>query len=58
MNSFKDAQTTISVFYNGETGAPYSFIYGSDINNDGFDQNDLFYIPKDNSDILLGSVVW
>ncbi len=50
--SFKDAQTTISVFYNGETGAPYSFIYGSDINNDGFDQNDLFYIPKNNSDIF------
>jgi outer membrane receptor protein involved in Fe transport len=53
---FKDAQTTISVFYNGENGAPYSFIYGSDINNDGFDQNDLFYIPKNNSDILLGTV--
>ena len=49
--------TTISIFYNGENGAPYSFIYGSDINNDGFDQNDLFYIPKDNNDILLGSVV-
>jgi outer membrane receptor protein involved in Fe transport len=54
---FENAPTTISVFYNGETGAPYSFIYGSDINNDGFDQNDLFYIPKDNNDILLGSVV-
>ncbi len=53
---FKNAPTTISVFYNGQNGDPYSFIYGSDINNDGFDQNDLFYIPKDNSDILLGTV--
>lgn len=54
---FKNAPTTISLFYNGESGAPFSYIYGSDVNNDGFDQNDLFYIPKDNSDILLGSIV-
>lgn len=53
---FKNAPTTISLFFNGESGAPFSYIYGSDINNDGFDQNDLFYIPKDNSDILLGSI--
>ncbi len=53
---FKNAPTTISVFYNGESGAPYSFIYLGDINGDGFDFNDLFYIPKDNSQILLGAV--
>ena len=55
-NFFKDAQTTVSVFYNGQSGSPYSFIYYGDVNNDGFDQNDLFYIPKNNSDILLGSL--
>ena len=54
---FKNAPTTISIFYNGQSGAPFSYIYGSDINGDGFDQNDLFYIPKDNNDILLGSIV-
>jgi hypothetical protein len=53
---FKNAPTTISIFYNGESGAPFSYIYGSDVNGDGFDQNDLFYVPKDNSDILLGSI--
>lgn len=52
---FKNAPTTISLFYNGESGAPFSYIYGSDVNGDGFDQNDLFYIPKNNSDILLGT---
>ncbi len=55
-NFFNNAQTTVSVFYNGQSGAPYSFIYYGDVNNDGFDQNDLFYIPKNNSDILLGSI--
>ena len=53
---FKNAPTTISLFYNGQSGQTYSFIYYGDINNDGFDQNDLFYIPKNNSDILLGTL--
>ena len=53
---FKGAQTSISLFYNGQSGQPYSFTYYGDINNDGFNRNDLMYIPKDNSDILLGSI--
>lgn len=53
---FKGAPTTISLFYNGQTGFPYSFIVYGDINGDGFDQNDLFYIPKNSSDIELGTV--
>ncbi|PJA99844.1 MAG: hypothetical protein CO128_02405 [Ignavibacteriales bacterium CG_4_9_14_3_um_filter_30_11] len=53
---FKNASTIISVFFNGENGAPFSYIYRNDINNDGFDSNDLFYIPRDDSDILLGTV--
>ena len=36
----------------------YSFIYGSDINRDGFDQNDLFNIPKNDNDIEFGSIVF
>ncbi len=52
----KNAPTTISIFYNGQSGQPFSFIVGGDLNNDGFDNNDLFYIPKDRNDILLGSI--
>jgi len=57
---FKNAPTTFSVFYNGQSGAPFSFIVNGDLNNDGFDQNDLFYIPtKDelaNQTYQLGAV--
>ena len=53
---FANAPTTISLWYNGQTGSPFSFIYYGDLNNDGFDQNDLFYIPRNNSEILLGSI--
>lgn len=54
---FKNAPTTISIFYNGQTGSPFSFIYRGDLNNDGFDSNDLFYVPRNSSEILLGSIV-
>ncbi|KAA0249371.1 MAG: hypothetical protein EDM75_13385, partial [Chlorobiota bacterium] len=42
---FVNAPTTISLYYNGQSGAPFSFTINGDLNNDGFDQNDLFYIP-------------
>ncbi len=53
---FQDAPTSISLFYNGQTGKPFSYIIYGDLNNDGFNQNDLFYIPKNNNEILLGSI--
>jgi hypothetical protein len=52
----QNAPTTISLFYNGQSGQPYSFTVQGDINGDGFDGNDLFYIPKNDADILLGSL--
>ncbi len=53
---FENAPTTISLYYNGQSGQPFSYIVQGDLNNDGFDQNDLFYIPKNKNDILLGDV--
>lgn len=53
---FDNAPTTFSLFYNGQSGRPYSFIARGDLNNDGFDQNDLFYIPRNSSEILLGTI--
>jgi len=54
---FEKAPTTISLFYNGQSGNPFSFVVNGDLNNDGFRYNDLFYIPKDASDILVGKIV-
>lgn len=53
---FRNAPTTISLFYNGQSGRPHSFIVLGDLNNDGFDQNDLFYVPRNETEILLGSI--
>ncbi len=48
--------TSISLFYNGQSGQPFGFCVYGDVNNDGFNQNDLFYIPKNDADIELGTV--
>ncbi len=44
------AATTLSLFYSGQSGNPYSYVYsGSMINDDGNRQNfDLIYIPTVN----------
>lgn len=57
---FKNAPTSITLFYNGQTGSPFSFTArgtaSNNLNNDGFDGNDLFYIPRNSSEILLGTI--
>jgi len=53
---FANAPTTISIFYNSQSGQRFSFTVDNDLNNDGFDNNDLFFIPATEDDILLGSV--
>ncbi len=50
---FMAAKTTISLFYNGQSGRPFSYIYSNDANGDGHDGNDLIYIPKDASEIIF-----
>ena len=45
--------TTVGLFYNGLSGRAYSFRIAGDVNGDGLSDNDLAYIPKDASDIVL-----
>jgi len=53
---FENAPTSIAIFYNGQSGRPYSLTVYGDVNGDGYNQNDLFYIPKNDADIELGTV--
>jgi hypothetical protein len=41
------ANVTLSMYYNGQTGRPYSYNFGSDVNNDGSSTNDLLYYPRE-----------
>ena len=44
--------TTISFFYEGATQGRYSYVYSTDFNRDGAN-DDLIYIPKDPSEITF-----
>lgn len=47
---WRDMRTSISLYYEGRTGSPYSWVYTSDLNTDGFQRNDLVAVPTDVSD--------
>jgi hypothetical protein len=39
------------MLYSGSIDGRFSYVYGADFNRDGFNGNDLIYIPKDASEI-------
>ena len=45
---FGDYKSTVSVYYNGRNGTPYSWTFGTDVNGDGINNVDLAYIPLAN----------
>lgn len=47
----RSAPTDISFIYVGESGRPFSFLYGNDINMDGSFGNDLVRVPANANDI-------
>lgn len=50
----KNFATTISLFYSGLSGQPFSYIYQGDLNKEDLSantSNDLIYIPRDGSEI-------
>lgn len=55
---FKHLGTTFTLFYNGSCDGRFSYIYGTDFNNDGVTGNDLIYIPKDPSEIDFSSFTY
>jgi hypothetical protein len=48
----ENAPTTITGFYEGRYGRPYSFVYSNDANGDGQGGNDVFFVPA------MGSVAF
>lgn len=44
-------KTTISLFYQGNSGQRFTYLVNGDLNSDGRFGNDLLYVPKDASEI-------
>ncbi len=50
-------KSTISLYYEGKTGNPYSVVYANDANADGTSANDLVYVPNGMSDpVIVASI--
>lgn len=45
-NFFGDTITNINLFWSSSDGSPFSYNYDSDVNGDGVNYNDLFYVPN------------
>ena len=59
----KNFATSVSLFYNGQDGLPFSYVYADNaglLNNDdpGLDENrNLIFVPASQSDIVFGELV-
>src|SRR5262249_9303885 len=43
----------VSLFYNGQSGLPYSVLFNTDVNNDGTTGNDLLFVPANVNDVVV-----
>lgn len=50
--------TSFSFIYDGRSGTPFSWIYTGDANGDGRFDNDLIYVPANESEVVLTSNNW
>ena len=49
---FKDIKTTVSLYYSGQSGRPYSLLTSNDVNGDNRFTNDLLYIPSSPTEFI------
>jgi hypothetical protein len=57
---WKSVSTDLTVYYERVSGVVYSYVANGDLNGDGFNNNDLLYIPHDatnQSEIRIGTGV-
>jgi len=50
--------TILSLFYEGRSGAPFSYMYNDDVNGDGVRGNDLAYIPATEDEVIVTQGTW
>jgi len=43
----------VSLFYNGQSGRPYSVLFNTDVNADGTVGNDLLFVPASVNDVVV-----
>lgn len=54
---YKQSKFKIGIIYNGKSGSPFSYVYEGDVNRDGSAKNDVFYVPNNQSEIVLQDLI-
>ena len=52
---FKGLTSAASVYYNGQTGQPYTLVFNRDANNDQGTFNDIAFLPSDPSQVVVAN---
>lgn len=55
-HDYKNMSSSFALFWETGKGNRYSYTYVGDLNQDGISNNDLLYIPENQSDINFGTV--
>ncbi|MBK7883962.1 MAG: TonB-dependent receptor [Chitinophagaceae bacterium] len=51
MDYIKHLRTSFALFYNGNSGQPFTYLINGDLNSDGRFGNDLMYVPRNPGEI-------
>jgi hypothetical protein len=49
--------STVSLYYNAQSGRPYSTTFSRDVNGD-YQSNDLMYVPASSSEVIITGGTW
>jgi hypothetical protein len=49
---FKQAPTTVTLYYNAQSGRPYGTTFSNSVNGD-FESNDLLYVPSSRDEVMV-----
>jgi hypothetical protein len=55
---WKDLRSTASVYYNGQSGRPYTIVFNTDVNGDGRSTNDLLFVPASQDQVVVTNGTW
>jgi outer membrane receptor for ferrienterochelin and colicin len=63
VNAYYDLETgplthSFGLFWNAESGRPFSILMGGDPNGDGQSANDLLYVPASPDEVILSGFTW